>query len=180
MRDIGPSYDLGSAAPQRSAAWERLLAYGWLGCLLVGVFLGLSKIGHPIVPGAAVMFLPAGVLMSVHGLLGLSGIAQIYNDPSRPRSRARLWQLAMLILGVGIAGPGLAVLTGDHVYRALAAPAITMLGLASLIQALHGRRTGWLAARSSNWGAYVGCWMFGLGWPLFLAWSLGLITLSSR
>lgn len=45
-------------------------------------------------------------------------------------------------------------------------------GLLFLREALRGRR-------GERWSLYIGPWLFGLGWPLLLLWSLGVTDFRS-
>ena len=141
-----------------------------LACLAIGVFLGLSRRGHPLLPAARVFFLPAGWLLILYALLGIAGGARVFAERPHPR----LWHLGMLAMGV--VGAELGEVTGHTAYRILAVPIIVLIGMALLVQALRGPSSGWLAqANRHRWGAYAGCWLFGLTWPVLVAWCFGLV-----
>jgi hypothetical protein len=74
---------------------------------------------------------------------------------------------------------GLEHLDPARPWTLLAIPMITLLGLLTLREARRGRpsvilrRTrGWYGLR-----ARAGAWMFGLCWPVFVLWALGVVRL---
>jgi hypothetical protein len=121
-------------------------------------------------------------MLCLHAVLLHFGIARA--STRAPRSRALGAEPGMVTAGVAFFGLGMATLTDDHAFRALAAPGFAMAGLIFLTQAIRGPRSGWLSRHAPRSGVrgfftYAGCWMFGLVWPLGIAWAFGLVRISN-
>ncbi len=165
--------------PIRHPALVFLGFWGFLACFAGGAFLGISEHGRPLVPGAFVLWAPAGLLAIAAAAPSLA------NRPERIGGAIKGRRGALVVLAAGMAqfGVGMARLTDVTAFRVLALPAIAAAGVCLLRELVRRpsrsivfsgvrRRSGSLRM----WTAYLGAWVIVLVTPVGVAWSLGLIT----
>jgi len=145
-----------------------------LGCLLVALFLGLSKGGEPLWKPARVLFLPAGVLTMAQAALleGRRGYPWMALAPGR------FLEVSLFVCGVGLCGFGLAELEPDGPWLVLAGPMIILAGFLFLREALRGERSWLLEFADGRLGRFfmrAGMWMFALMSPVGVLWCLGVV-----
>jgi hypothetical protein len=150
-------------------------ALGWLSlaCLFTGTILGVSKRGEPIWKDARVLFAPAGLLLIVEA--ALLGGRRAHPIVAIPPTRALA--PGVFICGLGLVGLGLEQLDPAGQWSILAIPMIALLGLLFLREAWRGKASVLVRDSSDRWQNFLiraGAWMFGLLWPLFVLWALGL------
>ena len=134
-----------------------------VGFVTPAVFLGLSKRGEPIYEDALLLLVPGGVALMVLAVLLRKGLAI---------------GLAVFGSGLGVAGLGMEYADPDRPWSVLAIPMITLVGLLFLREAWRGKRSKLLGLAGDRWQrlvAHAGAWMFGLAWPLFVLWTLGIV-----
>jgi hypothetical protein len=150
----------------------------WLAAafLLPAVFLGLSKSGRPAWEPGRGLFAPGGAVLMIYGaLVWLEQARWIGLGADEPRRSGSV----LFVLGLALVGAGLAHMTQAEGWRLLTIPAIIGGGLFSLREAWRGKRgalhrINHFASRHSWWMTRAGLWLFGLTWPLFVLWALGL------
>jgi hypothetical protein len=153
-------------------------ALGWviLACLTGAAILGLSRYGDPVWRPARALAVPAGALMVLQStLLGGRRAHPMVAIPAGP-----MLAPGVFVCGLGFLGLGLEHLDPARPWTILAIPMIVLLGLLSLREARRGRRSVLLRERGGGWHGFLaraGLWMFGLCWPLFVLWALGVVRL---
>jgi hypothetical protein len=165
-------------AARRPRRKSSTLFYVAMAFLLPATLLGISRHGEGLLPKAQYLFAPGGAVLVLYGALVSAGRARWMGEGAeRPqRVGAILGMLGLAALGVG-----LAEITGVMTFHLLTIPAIVSLGLLSLREAWHGKR-GWMYRHLTPtrpwWSIRAGLWMFGLMWPLLVAWAVGAADLS--
>ncbi len=160
-------------------ALARAWFIGFIACFGAGAFLGLSRRGHPLWPGALALWAPAGLLLIAPGLAALAGRLRVA-APGAGRVRGAV----MVVLGLGLLGVGLAHLTHDAAFYALGVPALAMIEVwlvGKLIGGPHSptfanaRRRG---GASRQWLAYTGAVLIALTIPFLAVAALGFVDLA--
>jgi len=172
-----------SSGKKRGVGWYVLLG-AELAFFLPATLLGLPGRGHshPILPAARDLFVPAGFLLAVHGALAVMGRVAALAPPWPVTAREhRRTGLILYLVGIASVGFGTGEITGDRPWRALSVPAIVVIGLLSLREAVRGpARSRFFRLRPPSssrpvWLIAAGLWMFGLSWPILAADALGLL-----
>jgi hypothetical protein len=155
----------------------KLLWWLTLGCLLIAVFLGLSKRGEPLWTAARAFFVPAGLLMVLQSVL-------LDDRRAHPIIRIapnRALAPGLFTCGLGVAALGLEHLDPPRAWSLLAVPMIVFLGLLFLREAYRGKLSMLLretSGRVERFWARLGMWMFGLSWPVFVLWAIGIVDIT--
>ena len=144
-------------------------------CLLAaGTVLGLSRRGEPMWEPARVLWIPGGALLILYGVLVRNRVVR----PHRPDASIDMVTLVAGAVGLAFMGVGL-----EHVHPAgpwtvFTLPAIIGGGLLCLRLARQGKRNRFVREMEedrSPWLIRPGLWMFGLTWPLFALWAIGVV-----
>ena len=80
-----------------------------------------------------------------------------------------------------MAALGLEHLDPARAWSLLAVPMIVFLGLLFLREAYRGKLSMLLretSGRVERFWARLGMWMFGLSWPVFVLWAIGIIDIT--
>ena len=167
----------------------RLYACAFVALLGGGVFLGIDWVGElvdggrghrPLVPGAAVLLAPAGVLLIVAFVARLAGTWP-YTRGGRPYLAVSLGGIAT---GLALAGAGMLAVSQAEIWRALTLPLILLVGGYGLLTLVAPRRRRAFLDRARAHGgggwallATTGLVIVLIVVPVGVAWSLGLITI---
>jgi hypothetical protein len=153
--------------------WSVLLAI-----VLCVVGLGLpNRQGHTALTQRLGLELPAGLILMIPGIALLA-----VRDPSLGSGRRiRVIGLFLTLVGVGLVGLGLGRLTQHDAWRALGAPAVVMIWLFLLREALQPSRSATFTrvrqqkGRVPLWLTYATTWVLLILLIPLLGTSLGLI-----
>lgn len=155
--------------------WLWLTGYSvFVVCFAAGGLLSVSKSGQPLLPGAIILWAPAGLVLIAMAMAALAG-----SDVVKGWRRG----LGLLTAGLALFGAGMARLTGVTAFHVLTIPAIIGIGVYLLYQLLRrpSRSTMFSDIRRRRgavrmWTAYFGSWLIMLVTPVGVAWALGVIT----
>ena len=82
--------------------------------------------------------------------------------------------LVCALAGLAMLGAGLEEVDGERPWRLLLLPAIVFGGVWCLHTAFAGRRHAIYQTDRPAWAVRAGLLMFGVAWPLFGLWALGI------